>query len=604
MTRIAMSVGLLALLIWPTPLSGQRSARRVIDAAGIAAAGWHHLADIASALPPGGTATVDGFNHAMTSSRTGFVEASGSSARWSVRLDGQSMPVSLEGLWILDAIPVAITQIDSVVITDGPRVVDGRAALLGTIDLYTRRPRRGLSAVADYQHGDESGDPGPYRYTARTAPNVEKLGPFASGAAAFGAGPVSIDAAARYSSLNITDARIVNRLPGVFGSLQSDVNASGGSGVLTGRLGGGEHRIIAGRGRFTGLMYLPATGEDQSARVVVSHAGISGSASTSAFAARYAITATLLEVDSLGAALPFTIGQDRLIGDAFIEAGGVSSRFRFGAGMNAGRQEVPGVTSQRRAERAWAAFAGRRETATLSLERSLGDLRVAMSARREAAIADSQTLGLSVTALNTWRDSDNAWMDGFRSSASHAGSIAVGDVRADLTTKQLLGMVPTWYVRAFAFSGVSDAGEDYGIAAGIVASTIVPRRVNASLRGEVSQTMGATGPDDASTPGGFVEASASTVTSGRFHLALSARYAPGTVWPQLEPGADIRLPETRRIDLSVNKPMWRNRVRAQLVIRNLLNAAEVTHPLGAQWNLRTHLAVTIALPPVPGGSPW
>jgi hypothetical protein len=31
-------------------------------------------------------------------------------------------------------------------------------------------------------------------------------------------------------------------------------------------------------------------------------------------------------------------------------------------------------------------------------------------------------------------------------------------------------------------------------------------------------------------------------------------------------------------------------------MRNLLNAAERSHPEGAQWNLRTHLAVTIALP--------
>jgi hypothetical protein len=33
------------------------------------------------------------------------------------------------------------------------------------------------------------------------------------------------------------------------------------------------------------------------------------------------------------------------------------------------------------------------------------------------------------------------------------------------------------------------------------------------------------------------------------------------------------------------------------VLRNLFNTAERYHPRGAQWNLRTHLALTIDLPP-------
>src|SRR4051812_3235922 len=232
MKRVCGHASAASLLLFATPLAAQRSEHRVLDRAAISAAGWHRLGDIVSALPPGSAASIDGFNHELRGSRLGFFQTTQVTASWLVRLDGQLTPMQIGGMWILDDIPVAITQLDSVVITEGPRLTDGRAAVLGTIDLYTRRAR-GASMVGDYQHGDETGDPGPYRYTSRSTPNIEKLGPFASGAAAAGTAAASLDVAARSSSLNITDQQIANRIGTAFGGYQSDVNASGGSGVAT-----------------------------------------------------------------------------------------------------------------------------------------------------------------------------------------------------------------------------------------------------------------------------------------------------------------------------------------------------------------------------------
>lgn len=604
MRHTLLGAGLLGLLLSTTPLDAQRSGRRMVDAAGIAAAGWHRLGDIVDALPTGTVATTDGFNHQLTGSRVGFVDAGGSNARWMVRLDGQVMPVNIEGLWILDAIPVAITQLDSVVITEGPRLVDGRQAVLGTVDLYTRVPPRGPSIVGDYQHGDESGDPGPYRYTPRATSNVEKLGPFTSGALAVGTARASLDLGARYSSLNITDQRIVNRLPGVFGRLQSDVNASGGSGVLTGHFAGGDHHIVAGRGRFTGLAYLPAPGADRSTRVITSHLGVTGAARVDRVALRYGVTGTRLEVDSLGDALPFGLQQERLFGDAFLEAGSAQSPLRFGVGLNTGRQRTGSgdttTTKQRHDERAWMTFAGQHRTASVGLDRSLGSVAASVELRQERALGDSQQVALSIVAFNTWRDGGDVWMDGFRSPLTHEAASGAVDARLELSTQSLAGFLPTWYLRGFAFPGLGGNASNAAIAGGVLATA---SRGNSSvrLRAEVSEQVGNAGPDDGTTPGGFLEALAWAVTPGHFRVTVSGRYAPRTLWPQLEPGAMIHGPEFRRVDLSVNKWMWHDRVRAQLVMRNALNQPEITHPLGAQWNLRTHLAVTVALPSGAGG---
>src|SRR3954454_2341501 len=141
MKRVSGHVSAASLLLFATPLAAQRSEHRVLDRAAIAAAGWHRLGDMVAALPPGSAASIDGFNHELRGSRLGFFQTTQVTASWLVRLDGQLMPMQVGGTWILDDVPVAITQVDSIVIAEGAQLTDGRAALVGTIDFYTRRPR-------------------------------------------------------------------------------------------------------------------------------------------------------------------------------------------------------------------------------------------------------------------------------------------------------------------------------------------------------------------------------------------------------------------------------------------------------------------------------
>ena len=602
MPPFARRAGLLALLFIATPLAAQRSARRVIDAAAIAAAGWHRLGDIVNALPPGSAASIDGFNHEMSGSRLGFHESSGTRAMWTVRLDGQPTPMQIDGVWLLDLLPVAITQLDSVVITEGARLADGRAAVLGTIDLHTRRPRR-ASVIVDYQHGDESGDPGPYRYTPRATPNVEKIGPFASVAAAAGVARGALDVAARFNSLNITDPRFVASLTTPLG--RQDENSAGGSAVLSLDLLGGRHSIIAGRARFSGPMRDPSIGALEWVRIFGSHAGISGSVLVGDRPLRYGASATSLEVDQLTAAIPLTIGQERIIGNAFIEAP-LSTTLRAGAGLNIGTQDAGAEHRKRSSARGWIGYAEGPRMLMAAAERSAGAMSMSGSARYERTLPDSDVVAVSLDLQRAWLDADNAWMDGFGSASVHEGSTTAADFRAEVSTREMLHMRPIWYVRAFRFTGFQASANGsaadsafsarQGVAAGVVVSSSASARVRLWGRAEASQMIGEAARGEASMPSGFAEGSISTKTAGNFTLAVLARLAPATRWQSFAATSEREIPATRRFDFSVNKSIWKDRVRAQLVMRNLLNTAERTHPLGAQWNLRTHLAVTVALP--------
>ena len=600
MMRTGLRAGWLALLLCSTPAAAQRSGRRVLRAADIAAAGWHRLGDIVSALPPGSVATIDGFNHQLTSSRVPFTGTQGATrAAWAVRLDGQRIPVVVDGMWILDALPVAMTQIDSVIISTGPRLVDGHATFLGTIDLYSRRPERGLSAVADYQHGDESGDPGPFRYTARSNPNVEKLGPFASGAAAFATPRWSIGGAARYSSLNITDSNIASRFPTTFGQLQSDANASGGSGALTTSFAGGTQHTIGGRGRFTGLLWVPSYGAEQSVRVIASHAGSSGALTTDRIAVRFGLTGTSLDVAELRSPLPFTIGHTRTMGEAFIEATPRDLPVAIGAGITVWRMERAGSTETEPTERLWATYDARGTAVSVTAAHGAGRVSVSASAAREWRLRDSATLAVTASHLGTTSDADGAWIDALGASTTPTRGVTMTELRGELTVERFRRMVPMLYSRVYAFRGtraVEGSGDVRG-AAGLRATTPAGSRITAFLNAEVSAFTGVAQPGDDATPRSFIDAALSTIVAGNFRLAASGRFADGTSWPVLAAGARTDLPPLERIDVSMNKPFWHERIRAQLIVRNLLQSAEAYHPLGAQWNLRTHLALTIALPP-------
>ena len=586
MTRFGGRMSAAALLLFATPLTAQRSDRRTIDREAIARAGWHRLGDIASALPPGSSASVEGFNHELRGSRVGFFQTTGVTASWVVRLDGQLVPMQVAGVWILDAIPVAITQLDSIVIAEGPQLGDGRPALLGTIDLYTRRVRS-VSLVADYQHGDETGDPGPYRYTSRTTPNVEKLGPFASGAIAAGNSIGAVDVAARYASLNITDQRIFSRIGPSVPGYQSDVNSSGGSGVATFDLLGGTSQVVGGRGRFTGFFPTATPAINQQIRVVASHAGISGSHGSLQQRWRYAASGTVLGIDPLGGVPPITPPSERVFIDAFVE-GTLSTRWRAGVGGTHGRHESLAQDRSYSSTRGWLGYSRPNEAAAIALERSAGRVRYSGSARLDRAVNDSDRVAVSVTRLEAWRFGESGWME---RTASDSSSTTALDVRAELTTRSIATVQPTWYTRAFSFSGIGTS-PIRGVAIGVAARTSPLAAAGARLRAEISQLLGEAGTGESSTPGGHVEGDLSARTAGGFLLGLAARYAPRTHWT----GSIEDVPATSRVDFSVNKTMWRDRIRAQLVMRNLLNADERTHPDGAQWNLRSHLAVTVALP--------
>jgi hypothetical protein len=584
--RIAIVV---AVALYATPVAAQRSGHRVWRREDIAARGWHRLGDIVAALPPGTAGSIDGFNWQLGSMSVPMPESRPSGpAPWLLRIDGARVAVDVNGMWMLDLAPVTMTQVDSIVVSAMPMIVDGRPMRGGAIDVYTRRPSSPASLIADYQHGDESGDPGPYRYTPRANANVEKLGPFTSGGVAVRAGHIAADGAARYSSLNITDQRILADLGSGAASVQSDVNASGGSGTITTWTDSTQQKTFGGRGRFTGLVLIPGTSQFETARVIGGYGASAGTAMIRSTRLRYAASRSELDSRPLSSTLPFTIGHERNLTDALLEAT-LTPRFTVGIGAANWESTPSGFGSASRTEgRGWGSFASRDITATASLTVANGQLLPSAEVNAVRSLNGSR-LELRAIHLSTRTDSDDGWI------GPNGGPVATSKALSNDEVRLTAGPAGATWLNVFTRvwrSSYPDTPSDgsWQLGAGFEAANDLTSRL---LFHAALEAVTRTG--DESTPGFSASADASTRVAGGFLLGAAAGVSSGTTWKDIVPITST--PGIRRLDLSANKSMWHERARAQLVIRNLFNTAERYHPLGAQWNLRTHLALTIDLPP-------
>ncbi len=579
-----------SVLLSATPALAQRSGQRTWRREDIAARGWHRLGDIVAALPPGTAGSIDGFNWQLGSMSVPMPESrsSGPSA-WLFRIDGARIPVDINGLWMFDLAPVAMTQVDSIVVSTMPMIIDGRPVRGGSIDVFTRRPAAPVSVTADYQHGDESGDPGPYRYTPRANPNVEKLGPFTSGAIGVRRSHVAADAGARYTSLNITDQQVLADLGSASPSVQSDVNASGGSGTITTWTDSSEQKTFGGRGRFTGLTLVPSTHQLETARVIGGYGASAGTARIGALKLRYAATRAELDTRPQTSSLPFTIGHTRALTDALIDAP-ISRFLELGAGVTNWEATASGFASVSRVEgRGWASLNVHDVHGLVAM--SVSNNNVLPSAElRASRLLGTTAVGIRAIHLSTRTDSDDGWIGPNGGPIATSKALSTDELRLTLDPANfswLTGFTRVW--RASYPDGIGGDGR-WQFGAGLQAGHDIANRVLLHAAAEAVSRR-----DDESTPGFSASGDASMHAPGNFLLAAAAGISSETTWDI--PGSNQSTRGIRRLDLSANKSMWHDRARAQLVLRNLFNTAERYHPLGAQWNLRTHLALTIDLPP-------
>jgi hypothetical protein len=619
---------LMAGVVAPTTEGrAQDPTRVVITRPQIEAAGWFNLGEILTGATGWHRTTLDAVSFFATADGLPPGAAAPGEPDWLVLIDGQRVTVDALGAKLLDLLPLSPAQIESVTVTRAPRLAAGTIAGRGVVEFHTRPPPRGLAALAAWHSGNIIGDPGPYAFTPAGGENVDRLGPYDFVSASFAGTGWDVTTGARQGSSHITHRGIRERFdPALYDQLGEDkwapwdaANARVGAALF-----GGRHDLIAGRGWVAGPLFLPLTGGEQWMRGKLEHVGGSGSIVAGTTSIRYQLTHTGLDVSELPSPFPFVAGHSRHRTAGVIEfgAGTVSEqRARIGIGTTRWGLERDGMSVNRTDV---AVFGNLSTTVgrlggelSGALARSSGSPVVAKGVLATRIAADSlTTLSLVLSYVQHATGDDGTWIDRSLLGLDTLRRERDGRAWADLGATRRLpaGWIGDLGARVGGVSGVrllapsglplavaSDAGvAEFRAGLSLSPTSRVPvariaYRYATSLSGDsaVRAAMRA-------TPSHVLEGNLVSAVAQDVRLGACVYVASRARWSNLRggPATPVTLRAISRFDVSAEKWFWRHRVRAQFLIRNLLDQSERYHPLGAELPLRAHLTFGLALPPM------
>jgi hypothetical protein len=182
--------------------------RQIIRAADIEKAGIHRIGDIFLLINPCFINTTDGFS--WQPSIGGL--SSFQNQNWIIMLNGRKFNLTSINTKNINMLPVTLSQIDSIEIIATPQFHYTEFVDNGLIHIHTRKPEPGISLSGLASMGNETKDPGPYRYTEFATPNIDKIGRDVVGNLSWGKDNYNLDIGLIYQQHIFTDLRIRNRV--------------------------------------------------------------------------------------------------------------------------------------------------------------------------------------------------------------------------------------------------------------------------------------------------------------------------------------------------------------------------------------------------------
>ncbi len=210
---------------------------------------------------------------------------------WRLFIDGQPIDLHALNQQSLNVLPLAITEICEVRLHTHPVVVHGILASGGAIQIIRCTPETGISFEGQFSAGNETGDPGPYRYTSFGGSNVDRTGPTIHSSLAARSHDRFIRITGMADEHHATDPRIRPRVVQLYQGEKDARIFHRALGLDTGLFG---HSVNAGTSRVEDLMFLPFMGREIPLDQEFSYA--SASFSQSRF--RYSLSASLAALNT------------------------------------------------------------------------------------------------------------------------------------------------------------------------------------------------------------------------------------------------------------------------------------------------------------------
>ena len=163
---------ILLLFTFPLRVNGDNLKREIITAEMIRSSGLIRVGDILLLADGLNANSMDGYTWRVSMSGLSSFQRQ----NWTVMLDGQRIELSSFDLIHLNMLSTVIDKVSFVEIFNLPQIYEGEFVDQGLIHIHTNKPKSGILIQGDVAAGSETKDPGPYTYTEFATPNVDRMG--------------------------------------------------------------------------------------------------------------------------------------------------------------------------------------------------------------------------------------------------------------------------------------------------------------------------------------------------------------------------------------------------------------------------------------------
>ncbi len=163
---------ILLLFTFLFQVNGNNFKREIITAEMIRSSGAIRVGDILFLANGLNVNSMDGYTWRVSMNGLSSLQRQ----NWIVMLDGQRIELSSFNLIHLNMLSTVIDKVSFVEIFNLPQIHEGEFVDKGLIHIHTNKPNPGLSVQGDVATGSETKDPGPYIYTEFATPNVDRTG--------------------------------------------------------------------------------------------------------------------------------------------------------------------------------------------------------------------------------------------------------------------------------------------------------------------------------------------------------------------------------------------------------------------------------------------
>ena len=598
---------------------------QVLTAEDITRAGVLRLSDILELADDWVGSSTEGYHWDIAPLGTSW-EAS---PEWSLFIDGQLISLRALNRQSLNTLPIALSEICEVRLHATPVLIDGILAHGGAVQIVRCKPPKGLSLKGQIGAGNETGDPGPYKYTDLGGPNVDRTGPTVHGVLAGSSSSGYVRGMIAADEHHVTDPRIRSRVLQLYqGEKDARIiyRAFDFDAYFLG------HTVSAATSRTEDLLFTPIMGREIPVDREITFASMSSSRKLLGYSVSGSSTRLTTRENPESVSVDFVQRQARARLYTTISLG--TPVLEFGAGTVLA-QALFGTEQVRHTLHSF------RGNATLSLG-SPNRLRM----RTMAALSlDDSILGYEMFA-RAWHErigldlrlmlrnrapvSEMTFADWARRGL-RPGNAELRFMHLDMPRqKSTYSLDVTWTtgnrVKLYLSSGVRKLTDhvrprmhatldstrtrlhtitDIVTANGQIARTSM--RILMPLSGQFTVKLYGSYAYPWSDADAFLGAWYHRVQIGgqgdyhpndRFSLNMRLRYVGATTWSEFEDAAAgnpefyaMRLPGAVYLHLTVQKRFWGERLRLSATMRNVLDRPHLAHPAGA----RTHALFQVAM---------